>query len=133
MRIAFGAMPMEPQEVLLSVMDSAKPPLVATVQLERLSMTRRAGRGLARLGMVSGAGAVLTVLPLLHACGLITLLIAGPAFAVFAFKTTVLLGDGRVDCPKCGAVVNIAAQTPGWPARMHCGTCGSTFFIRPSP
>lgn len=123
---------MEPQEVLLSVMDSARPPLFATVQAERLSMGRRTGRALARLAMVSGAGAVLAVLPLLHACGLVTLLVAGPAFAVLALRVTVLLGEGQVDCPKCGARVAIAAETPGWPARMHCGTCGSTFFIRPS-
>lgn len=123
---------MESQEVLLSVMDSAKPPLVATIQAERLSAGRRAGRALARLAMVSGAGAVLAVLPLLHACGLVTFLVAGPAFAVLTFRVTVLLGQGRVNCPKCGADVDIAAETPGWPARMHCGTCGSTFFIRPS-
>ena len=114
-------------------MDSARPPLNGSVRVERLSVGRRAARGLGRLGIVAFAGALLAVLPLLHACGLITLLIAAPTFAIFAFKTTVLLDEGWISCPKCGATVGIAAKTPGWPVRMHCGSCGSTFFLRPAP
>lgn len=83
--------------------------------------------------MVSGAGAVLTLLPLLHGCGLLTLLLAGPIMGYYAFRPTVLLCDGWVECPKCGATVGLAAKTPGWPAHMHCGSCGSTFHIRPAP
>ena len=113
-------------------MDSARPPTTASVTLQRLSATQRVGRGLARFAMVSGAGAVLALLPLLHGCGLVTFLIAGPVMGFYAFRPTVLLGPSEVSCPKCAATVSVAAKTPGWPSRLHCGSCGSTFFVRPA-
>lgn len=125
-------MSLEPQRVLLNVMDSSRTPATGNVLVERLSMPRRAGRAILRTGMVSGGGAILALLPLLHGCGLITLLVAGPVYGFMTWRKTVLLGEGQVSCPKCQATVAVADKTPGWPARMHCGTCGSTFFIRPA-
>lgn len=122
---------MEPQAILLSVMDSARPPQAGTVRVERLSLGRRSWRALGRLAMVSGVGLVLAPLPLLHGCGLVLLLIAGPALGVLTFRKTVLLDGGTVSCPRCAATVPVEAKTPGWPVRMHCGQCGSTFFMRP--
>ena len=124
-------MSMEPQNVLLAVMDSARPPQKGSVRVERLSLARRLARGLGRLALVSGIGAVL--LPMVHLCGFVMLLFGGPVLGYIAWKAQVLLDEGWVSCPKCGATVPIEAKTPGWPARMHCGACGSTFFIRPDP
>ncbi len=124
---------MDSQRVLLTVMDSARPPTEAVVELERLSPGRRLGRGVVRWLAVSAVGAVVLVLPLLHACGALTLLVAGPVAGVLAYRRQVLLGPGQLTCPRCEAAVPVAAGTGGWPVRLHCGGCGSTFLGRPAP
>jgi hypothetical protein len=123
--------PLEPQNVSLAVMDSARTPLHATLQVERLSVGRRVARGLLRWATVSAVAAVVMVLPLLHACGALSLLVAAPVAGFLAFRTRVLLGAGFLVCPKCEAQVAVAAGVGGWPARFHCGQCGSTFLARP--
>jgi len=123
---------MDTQQVLLAVMDSARPPVEAAVQLERLSSGRRLGRGLTRWLLVSAVGAVVLVLPLLHACGALVLLVAAPAAGFLTYRRQVLLGAGQLPCPKCAAVVQVAAGTAGWPVRLHCGQCGSSFLARPA-
>jgi ribosomal protein S27AE len=122
---------METANVRVAVMDSAQPGVVAAVQVDPLARGRRLGRGALRWLLLSGVGAVVVVLPLLHVCGLVLVLLAAPVAGVLAYRVQVLLGEGQVPCPKCGAVVPVPAGTAGWPARLHCGACGSSLRVRP--
>ncbi len=120
------------QAVQLTIMDSARPPSAAVLEVETLAMGRRllraAGRGL----LVSGIGALVVILPILHLCGAALLLLGGPILAIVTFRVSVLtVGAQQVRCPKCDGVVAINAKSSGWPVRLHCETCGSTFSARP--
>jgi hypothetical protein len=124
---------MEPRRVLLTVVDSARPPTQGFIPVEALGQGRRVGRGLARWLLVTVVGVGVTLLPLVHLCGAATVLLAAPVAAFLAYRTQVLLGAGLLPCPKCEALVAVAAGTTGWPARLHCGACGSTLQARPEP
>jgi hypothetical protein len=124
---------MEAVPVHVGVMDSGKPGTVVTLQVDRLSAARRLGRAALRGLAVSGVGSVVTLVPLLHACGLFTVLLVGPLVAAFSLRASVLLGEGEVACPRCPAPVKIPARLAGWPARVHCGACGAMVELKPAP
>ena len=106
-------------------MDSAKPGLVLTVPVTQLGPGARAWRGLKRMALVSGIGVVLVAVPLLHVCGAVVVLIAGPIAGVFAWRARAVLGACEIACPKCSQPVLVPDQLPGWPARVHCAKCGA--------
>lgn len=111
----------------LRVMDSAGEPTVTELPVHELTLLERLRRGGFKLLAVGGVGAVLAVLPLMHACGALTLLVVTPVVVVLTLRARVLVGPGEVKCPKCEALVQVEAGTPGWPAGMHCNGCGCSF------
>lgn len=121
-----------PTRVLVRVMDSARPGAEVDLPVHRLSAKGRAWRGLKRLALVSGVGLVLTPVPLMHACGLVTLLIAGPIAGYFAWRARALVGECEVSCPKCAQPVPVREGLPGWPARVHCAGCGAMAELSPA-
>ncbi len=123
---------MLPTPVQVSVMDSSRPGAVVALPVEVLSPGARAGRGLKRLLLVSGIGLLLTPVPLIHACGLVTALVVGPIVAVFAWRATAVFGVSEVACPKCAAPVPVPEGLAGWPARVHCRGCGTMVELRPA-
>ena len=123
---------MEPTPVRVGVMDSMRPGLVVTLNVEQLSPQVRAWRGLKRTLIVSGIGAVVVFIPLVHACGLVVLLVAGPIAGVFAFRQAAIIGGGSVPCPKCSALVTMVEGLAGWPARVHCQKCGAMVELNPA-
>lgn len=116
---------MEPTSVRVGVMDSARPGLVVTLPVHQLSAGARAWRALRRMSIVSGVGLVLLLVPLMHVCGFVIALLAGPIAGAFAWKDSALIGTGEVPCPKCSEVVPLPAKLSGWPARVHCPKCGA--------
>ena len=123
---------MQPTAVRVGVMDSMRPGLVAMLNVEQLSLGRRVWRALKRALIVSGIGAVVLVIPLLHACGLAVLLVAGPIAGVFAFRQAAIIGGGSVPCPKCSTPVTMTQGLAGWPARVHCQKCGAMVELNPA-
>lgn len=113
-------------------MDSAKPGLVVSLPVQALSSRARLWRVAKRVAIVSGVGAVVAFLPLLHLCGLVVALIAGPVAGAFAWRDSVLFGAGEVGCPRCAQAVAIPAGLAGWPARVHCAKCGAMVELRPA-
>jgi hypothetical protein len=120
--------------VLLSVMDSAREPTAATLEVETLTPGRRAGRAAGRFALFTLVGAIITVLPLLHACGLVLLATSGSIAAWVTWRVSVLtVGQQSVPCPKCSVAVPVEPAKGGWPVRLHCEACGVTFGARPVP
>lgn len=124
---------MEPTPVRVGVMDSQKPGLVVMLPVEPLSPQARMLRVAKRVAIVSGIGLLILPLPLLHACGAVVALVAGPIAGVFAWRDTVLFGAGEVACPRCGKPVSIPPKLAGWPARVHCGQCGAMVELQAAP
>lgn len=123
--------PMEPVAVHVRLMDSQAEPKPAVLQARSVPFAERVLRGLKRLGLVSGIGLVVLVLPVLHLCGAVVALVVGPVAAFLAFRGTAVLQAGTVECPRCAAQAAIEDGTTGWPARLHCLHCGSTFDAWP--
>lgn len=119
------------QAVRLTVMDSARAPLAGELRVLDLSATGRARRAAARLGMTWGAAVFCVFIPLLHFVLVPSLLLLGPFVAWQTWRATVLLVAGTVTCPKCQAQAALEEGTAGWPARLHCGHCGTTFDAAP--
>jgi hypothetical protein len=105
--------------------DAERPGLVVTLPVQHLSVGARAWRAFLRMSIVSGVGLVLIPVPLMHACGLVIALLAGPIAFAFALKHSALIGEGEVPCPKCREVVPMPRKLSGWPARVHCQKCGA--------
>ena len=55
-------------------------------------------------------------------------MVLGPILAFTAYRTTVLVAGGTIACPKCTKAREVKDQTRGWPARMFCSHCGTTFY-----
>lgn len=122
---------MQPTPVHVAVMDSRKPGALVTLPVERLSPGARAWRGARRMLLVSGIGLVILPVPLMHACGAIIALVAGPIAGFFAWRSTAVLGRGEVPCPKCAVTLAVPEGLAGWPARLHCQACGAMAELRP--
>jgi ribosomal protein S27AE len=101
--------------------------------LRAAAAARRARRGRVGAGaLVSAIGGLVVILPILHLCGAALLFLGGPILAAVTFRVSVLtVGEQQVACPKCDAAVPVDAKSGGWPVRLHCGSCGSTFSARP--
>lgn len=123
---------MQPTPVHVAVMDSSKPGAVVTLPVEVLSPAARAWRGAKRTALVSGIGLVILPVPLMHACGAIVALVAGPIAGIFAWRSTAVLGVSEVPCPKCAVTLPLPEGLAGWPARVHCKACGSMAELRPA-
>jgi hypothetical protein len=122
---------MESTPVRVGVMDSAKAGLVVSLPLRKLSAQARALRVLTRIALVSGAGLVILFVPIVHVCGLVIALVAGPIAGAFAWRDQVLFGGGEVPCPKCAQAVVLPKNLAGWPARVHCAKCGAMVELTP--
>lgn len=122
---------LQPMTLRVGVMDSARPGSSVSHPVQVLSGGQRAWRGLKRLLVVSAIGVCIVPLPLLHVCGLVVALVAGPIAGVFAARAHALLGAGEVTCAKCEKPVQVAEGTAGWPARVHCSACGAMLELRP--
>lgn len=122
----------QPLSVRVGVMDSQRPGLVVSLPVELLTQTARAWRGLKRFGLVSVIGVVVIPIPLLHLCGVLVALIAGPVAGVFAWRASAVLGTSQVPCAKCSASLEIPEGLSGWPARVHCVKCGAMVELTPA-
>lgn len=125
-------LPTTPTRVLVKVMDSSRPGAEALLPVHALSARGRAWRGVKRLALVSGVGLVLTPVPLIHACGLVMLLVAGPVAGFFAWRARAVFGASEVTCPKCAQPLPVPEGLPAWPARLHCRACGSMAELSPA-
>lgn len=123
---------MQPTPVRVGVMDSQRPGLVVTLPVDHLSSGARALRALLRLGIVSGVGVVVMLIPLVHLCGLTVALLGGPIAGVLTFRQSALIGAGSVSCPKCSEQVAMPPGLAGWPARVHCPKCGAMVELNPA-
>lgn len=121
-----------PHPVLLSIRDSARAPTPAALSVRVLSVGRRLGRALARLGIAWGLIVPTLFIPVVHFVMPFVLLGLGLFLAVRAVRQSVMLLAGAIVCPKCGQQVEIMEGTPGWPACLYCGSCGSTLVATPS-
>lgn len=123
---------MQPTPVRVGVMDSQRPGLVVTLPVEQLSSGARVMRGLLRMAIVSGIGLVVLLIPLVHACGALVAVFAGPIAGFFAWRQAALIGSGEVACPRCTQPVTMPAKLAGWPARLHCQQCGAMVELNPA-
>jgi hypothetical protein len=122
---------MTPTPLRAGVMDSQRPGLDVTLPVLELSTGARVGRALLRLGIVSGVGLALVPVPLLHLCGALIALVAGPIAAIFAFRGRARLGAGQITCPKCTEALPVPDRLIGWPARFQCLACKAMIELRP--
>jgi hypothetical protein len=116
----------------VSVADSSRPPLPATVEVTELSSSQRLSRGLKRFAIVSGAGLGLAIVPLVHLCGALVVVIGGPLAGYLAWRATVECGSGEVPCARCERPVFVKAGRLGWPLQLHCDGCGCSLEVKPS-
>lgn len=123
---------MQATPVRVGVMDSSKPGVVVSLPVHRLSPLERFSRAALRGLLISGIGVGVALMPLLHACGLVMALVAGPIAAAFALRAQVTFGGGAVPCPRCSEPVELTARLSGWPARVHCGKCGAMVELNPA-
>ncbi len=116
--------------VKLAIMDSERPPTSAEVSLVELSQADRVTRALKRLLIFWGLAPLVFIsfVPIVHLLGTLALLVLGPILSFVAYRTTVLIAGGSIDCPKCTRGTAVKEHTPGWPARMFCSHCGTTFY-----
>lgn len=122
---------MQPMPLVVAVMDSARAGKSVTHPVHVLSAGERVWRGLKRTLLVSAIGLGILPLPLMHVCGAVVAVIAGPIAGIFAARAHVLLGGGSVACAKCDQPLAVKDGTPGWPARVHCVSCGAMIELRP--
>lgn len=114
------------------VFESARPPTLGTLDVTELSLGRRVQRTVVRGGLSSVGFALVMVLPLLHACGILSLLIGVPLIAWLTWRTSVLVqGTQRIECPACRQAIEIKANSGGWPVRIQCLSCGVGVVARP--
>lgn len=118
--------------VEVKLRDSAKPGLAAAIETTPRSTGNRVGRGVSRFLMVVAIGAATIPIPIVHFCVPALSLIAAPVVAYLAFRSTVTLSPGLTPCPGCAAPLKIPADTPGWPAQLHCQGCGAMIAVRPA-
>lgn len=123
---------MEATPVRVGVMDSSKPGLVVSLPVHRLAPWERFSRAALKGLLVSGVGIGVALLPLLHACGLVTAVLIGPVVAALTLRATVVFGAGDVACPRCKEAVTLPPKLSGWPARVHCGKCGAMVELTPA-
>jgi len=118
--------------VTLTILDSARPPTLADVDVTVLTRPERLKRALARLGAVWGAAIFAIAIPILHFILVPGLLLLGPVVAVLAFRARVRAdANTGIGCPKCGSPVSAVGGTYGWPLRLACGECGIRFTASP--
>lgn len=126
-----GSPMIEQVPVTLQIRDSQRAPTPAVVDCERLTPGQRAGRGAARVALCWGAALLAVFIPLLHFILVPALLLAGPVAGYFALRSTVTLSSPQLRCPKCVNLTHSAGAT-GWPARLICEHCGTTFLATPA-
>lgn len=118
--------------VTLTILDSARPPTLADVDVVVLTRPERMKRAVARLGAVWGAAILSVAIPILHFVLVPGLLLLGPVVAVLAFRARVRADvHSGIDCPKCGSRVSATNATYGWPLRLACVECGSRLTANP--
>ena len=116
---------MQPTPLRIGIMDSQREKLSATLPVLRLRLGARVGRGLLRFVVISGVGAVLVFVPMLHLCGAVAAVFVGPLVGLVAFLPKARLGGGEITCPKCSKPVTVRDGVMGWPARVQCLDCKS--------
>ncbi len=120
-------------QVTVGIVDSELAPSGASLNVRTLTTAARLQRTAGRLLLVVAVGAIITVTPLVHLCGVVLLLTATPLAAYFTWRTSaVTQGPQQVPCPKCTGVVTIEANTNGWPIRVFCPSCAASLDISPS-
>jgi hypothetical protein len=123
---------MQPTPLRIGIMDSQREKLSATLPVLQLSVGARVGRGLLRFLVVSGIGALLVPVPLLHLCGAVVAVVVGPIVGLFAFLPKAKVGGGQITCPKCSTAVTVRDGVMGWPARVQCLACKSMLELTPA-
>ena len=118
------------QPVDLNIMDSERTPVRTELEVESIAVGKRVGRGLVRLLACWAIGVACVFVPLLHFVLVPGFLLLGPVLAWKASAATVRVSSTQVTCPRCAVVTPVEPGTTGWPIRLWCASCGTTFFAR---
>ena len=114
-------------ELELRIMDSQRPPTKVCLDVRELSLAERVRRGLFRFGSMLAVAMVCFFIPIAHLLVTPLVLLSSPVFGFFAFRKQVIAVATEVTCPKCSERTPIEPGTVGWPLRLHCARCGSSF------
>lgn len=114
----------------LTIMDSQRAPSRVELAVEPIPFGRRALRALARLGGCWLAAVACVFVPLLHFVLVPAFLLLGPVLAWVGARATVTVKSDQVTCPRCALATPVQPGTTGWPLRLWCASCGTTFFGR---
>lgn len=117
----------------LTIMDSQRTPSRVELAVEPIPLGKRAVRALLRLGACWGLAVACIFVPLLHFVLVPGFLVAGPVLAWLGARATVVVKSERVTCPRCNVETPVEPGSTGWPIRLWCASCGTTFFGRPVP
>lgn len=120
------------RQVELHIMDSARAPMLVSLELRELSLAERVKRGAVRFGATLLVAFGCVFVPLAHFILVPLALLASPVMAYLAMRRSVIILADSVKCPKCFETTEIEAGSVGWPVSMHCSKCGTTFSARPS-
>ena len=121
------------QPVDLNIMDSQRTPVRAELAVESIAVGKRLGRGLLRLLICWALAVACLFVPLLHFVLVPGLVLLGPVLAWKASAATVSVSSTEVTCPRCSTLAPVEPGTTGWPIRLWCASCGTTFFARSVP
>lgn len=118
----------------LYLMDGHRPVGHTMLTIRRLGAPHRLVRAAGRFGMVAAAGGAVALIPLMHLCGALVVLLAAPVVAFMAWRPQVLTTTAcTLACPQCKAPVTLPPGATGWPVQVHCEACGITMSARPTP
>lgn len=127
------ALSVKTHHVRVAIMDSARPPLEATLLVRELTRWHRIGAALLVGLATAGVGVVLILIPIIHFCAPAVALIASPIVGYFKYRKTVRsVAVETLHCPKCTAKIPVKEGGEGWPIRLHCDECGSTVLVTPA-
>lgn len=121
------------QPVDLNIMDSQRTPVRAELAVDPIAAGKRLGRGLLRLLACWALAVACIFVPLLHFVLVPGLVLLGPVLAWRASVATVSVSSTEITCPRCSTLTPVEPGTTGWPARLWCASCGTTFFARRVP
>ncbi len=121
------------QPVDLNIMDSQRTPVRTELKVDSIAAGQRLGRGLVRLLICWALAVACILVPLLHFVLVPGFVLLGPVLAWKASAATVSVSSTEVTCPRCSTLTPVEPGTTGWPARLWCASCGTTFLARRVP
>jgi hypothetical protein len=128
----------EPTSVIIRMMDSRRPGVVAMIPAQHLRASQRLKRALRQMFIVGGSALLVSNLmllfvpaPHLHLCSLPLAIVIGPIVGIVTWRSRVLLAESQIECPRCCDSLTVPAGLAGWPARFNCVHCAIMVEIHP--